>query len=228
MLPLGQPPRRAPIPVRTVDAASLPPDLAIFYEQFACEPLIVRGAFDPSEPLNALTLAEIGRLLADTPVPVYTSGAGDSREVPASEVLKGMTGEGAPFNVVDCYIAAHALGKLLDVPWFLAHNWFTGPPAARDEVEKSLVLSPAGSFTSPHVDACAMQGWRYLIDGEKTWRFYSAADALPAFNPASGEFRNPDDDADYFEGAISGGDLIYMRVRSAIALCEHGEAQNQP
>lgn len=210
MLPDGQPAGKTPIPVRTVSAASLPPDLALFYEQFAREPLIVRGAFDANEPLNALTLAEIGRLMADTPVHVYTSGAGDSTDVPASEVLKGMTGEGAPCNVIDCYIADHALGKLFDVPWFLAHNWFIGPPAGRDEVEKSLILSPAGSFTSLHLDAYAMQGWMYLIEGEKIWRFYRPADALRAFDTASGEFRHPDDATDYFEGAIRGGDLIYF------------------
>lgn len=197
----GHSARKTPIPVRAIDATSLPPGLTPFYEQFACEPLIVRGAFDANDPLNALTLAGIGRLLADTPVHVYTSGAGDSTDVPASEVLKGMTGEGTPRNVIDFYIADHALGKLIDVPWFLAHNWFIGPPAGRQEVEKSLILSPAGSFTSLHLDAYGMQGWMYLIEGEKIWRFY---------RPASGEFRHPDDAADRFEGVIRGGDLMYF------------------
>jgi hypothetical protein len=210
MLLDGQPAGETPIPVRTVDATSLPPDLTLFYKQFAAEPLIVRGAFDANEPLNALTLAEIGRLLADTPMHVYNSGAGDSMDVPASEVLKGMTGEGAPRNIIDCYITDHALGKLVDVPWFLAHNWFIGPPAGRDEVEKSLILSPAGSFTSLHLDAYGMQGWMYLIEGEKTWGFYRPADALRAFDPASGDFHHPNDATDHFEGTIRAGDLIYF------------------
>jgi len=205
--------------IRSVSAAEIR-NVSAFYQHYASEPLIVRGPFEPQHPIATLDLDAIERMLGDATMHIYGSVAG-YQEIPASEVLAGMRGqEIARHNVVDFYIAGTPLANLVEVPPFLTQNWFLGPPAHRDELEKSLVLSPAGSFTPLHLDAYAMQGWMYLIAGSKTWRFYPPEGALAAFDPVFKQFYDPRlhslaqfpllAQVDCYEGTIRGGELLYF------------------
>ena len=215
----GHPPRT--VEIRSVSAGEIS-NVSTFYERYASEPLIVRGLFGPQHPLASLDLAAIERMLGEARIHVYGPSAPGYEEVPASEVLAGMRGGGPSVrhNVVDFYIAGTPLGDLVEVPPFLTHNWFLGAPANRDEMEKSLVLSPAGSFTSLHLDAYAMQGWMYLIAGAKTWRFYPPEAALAAFDPVLKQFYDPRvhslgqfpllPEMDCYEGTLRGGELLYF------------------
>lgn len=206
--------------IRSVSAGEIG-SVNAFYEHFASEPLIVRGLFEPPHPLARLDLRAIENMLGEARIHVYGSTTPGYQEVSASEVLAGMQGNATVrHNVVDFYIAGTALGDLVEVPPFLTHNWFLGAPANRDELEKSLVLSPAGSFTSLHLDAYAMQGWMYLIAGSKTWRFYPPEAALAAFDPVFKQFYDPRLHSlqqfpllgrmDCYEGTIRGGELLYF------------------
>jgi len=209
------------VEIRSVSAGEIGTAASAFYERYASEPLIVRGLFGPRHPIASLDLGVIERMLGDARIHVYGSSAPGYQEVPASEVLTGMCGgPGVRHNVVDFYIAGTPLGDLVEVPPFLTQNWFLGAPANRDELEKSLVLSPAGSFTPLHLDAYAMQGWMYLIAGSKTWRFYPPAAALAAFDPVFKQFYDPRlhslkqfpllAQTDCYEGTIRGGELLYF------------------
>jgi len=223
MRQLGDAPRT--LELRSVSAAEIG-DVSAFYERYASEPLIVRDLFGPHHPLASLDLGSIERMLGNARIHVYGSSTPGYQEVPASEILAGMRDKrmrgrsSVPHNVVDFYIAGTPLGDLVEVPPFLTQNWFLGAPANRDELEKSLVLSPAGSFTSLHLDAYAMQGWMYLIAGSKTWRFYPPAAALAAFDPVFKQFYDPRlhslhqypllAQMDYYEGTLNGGELLYF------------------
>ena len=209
------------VEIRSVSADEIGNDASGFYEHFASEPLIVRDLFGSHHPVASLDLSAIERMLGDARIHVYGPSAPGYEEVPASEVLAGLRGGlSVRHNVVDFYIAGTPLGDLVEVPPFLRHNWFLGAPANRDELEKSLVLSPAGSFTSLHLDAYAMQGWMYLIAGSKTWRFYPPDAALAAFDPVFKQFYDPRLHSleqfpllarmDCLEGTVRSGELLYF------------------
>ncbi|HTB13837.1 MAG TPA: cupin-like domain-containing protein [Bryobacteraceae bacterium] len=209
------------VEIRTISACEIGDDAAAFYERNASEPLIVRGLFGPAHPIASLDLDRIADMLGDARIHVYGSTVPGYQEVAAADVLAGMRGGHAVgHNVVDFYIAGTPLGNLVHVPPFLRQNWFLGAPANRDELEKSLVLSPAGSVTSLHLDAYGMQGWMYLIAGSKTWRFYRPDSALVAFDPVFKQFYDPRlhsldqfpllAQVDCYEGTVRGGELLYF------------------
>ena len=198
--------------VPVVPASALGADAEFFYQHHAHTPVIVRGCYPPSHPLNQLTLDAIGAILGDTPVRVYDPQSSDVMHVPAPRIIDGVRGLAAPHNVVDFYIPNTPLGNLFDVPPFLRHNWFLQPPANCDRYEKSLIVSPAGAYSSWHQDSYGMQGWMYLIEGHKSWRFYAPDDYLAVFDPATRTYRDAptQSTATLWEGEIRAGDLLYF------------------
>ena len=87
-------------------------------------------------------------------------------------------------------------------------------------MEKSLVVTPPGSFTPLHMDAYGMQGWMYLIEGRKHWEICPPGAVLALFDPIFKEFFDPRThdasvfpllpSAEKYVGTIEGGDLFYF------------------
>lgn len=208
------------ISIPVVSAHEIGGDLELFYERYARQPVIVRDCYAETHPLRQLDLAAIEALMGNIPIHVYGAAAENYREVPASSIFAGVRGEAEPFNVVDFYLAGTKMGALFEVPAFLRQNWFLGEPAGRDQYEKSLVVSPAGSFTALHQDSYAMQGWMYLIAGRKRWTCYSPDSVAAAFHAERKRFYHSREDSatefpgleacDRYEGTIGAGDLFYF------------------
>jgi hypothetical protein len=124
------------------------------------------------------------------------------------------------YNVVDHYIIGTPLGELFETPPFPRCNWCLGYPAHFDRLEKSLVLSPRGSFTPLHLEAYGMQGWMYLISGRKTWEFYPSRHLLALFDPIFREFYDPRKHTpdqfpmlpfpEKYVGTMQGGELLFF------------------
>ena len=206
--------------IRRIHVRAIGSDTDRFYADYAREPLIVEGVFEPDHPIRLLTLEEIGTALGNTKMQSYAAETQGYHEVPAPEILTGIRQGQAKFNVVDHYIAGTPVGDLFEVPAFLRHNWFLGAPLHLDELEKCIVLSAAGSFTSLHLDSYGMQGWMYLIEGCKSWEFYSPRHLMAAFDSHQRRFYDPrKSDPDQFPllpfatkytGTARGGDLLYF------------------
>ena len=207
-----------PIPV--VSALDFGSDPGEFYHLHAAHPVIVRDCFPAGHPLMDLNLDVIENLIGNIPIHVYGAAAESFREVPAKAVFEGVRGIGEPYNVVDFYLTGTTLGRMFDVPPFLRQNWFLQPPANQDRYEKSLILSPAGAFTSLHLDSYAMQGWMFLIAGHKSWTLYSPDCVSAAFHPVERRFFDSRNDSltdfpalpacDRWQGDIGRGDLLYF------------------
>jgi len=206
-------------PIRTLHAAEIQGDVARFYDFYAQEPLIIRGVFAPGHPLHDLDLGRLEEILSDARIRVYGSSYGYV-ETPAAELFADVRSGTPRYNVVDHSIVGTPLGALFEAPPFLRCNWFLGPPARLDSQEKSVVLSPQGSFTPLHLDAYGMQGWMYLITGRKTWELYPPRHLLALFDPIFKEFFDPRKHAperfpllvftEKHVGAVAGGDLLFF------------------
>lgn len=206
--------------IRTLHADEIGTDVTRFYERFATEPLIIRGIFPPEHPLHHLSLTRIEELLGDAPIQVYNPSSLGYMTVPAAEIFAGMRSGVARYNVVDHYLADTALGALFETPPFLRANWCLGAPAHFDKIEKSLMLSPAGSFTPLHLETYGMQGWAYLIAGRKSWEFYPPPYVLSLFDPIFREFYDPRKHTpeqfpmlpfvEKYVGTMQGGDLLFF------------------
>jgi hypothetical protein len=143
-------------PIRAFHADEIGADVARFYELYAHEPLIMRGVFQPGHPVRNLSLERIEALLGDSPIQVYDTTTQGYLEVPTAEIFTGISRGVTRYNVVDHYIVGTPLGELFETPPFLRCNWCLGYPAHFDRLEKSLVLSPRGSFTPLHLEAYGM------------------------------------------------------------------------
>ncbi len=206
-------------PVRIIQADEIA-SVADFYGRFAHEPLIVRGLYPPDHPTRGISLEGFETLLGNVGLQVYDAATQDYNEIRAAQIFAGVRESVTNYNVVDHHIVGTPLGDLCEPPAFLRCNWFIGPPADYDEMEKSVVLSPAGSFTPLHLDAYGMQGWMYLIEGRKTWELIPPDYLLAAFDPIRKEFFDPRQHstaqfpllrhAEKYVGMIVGGDLLYF------------------
>lgn len=209
-----------PRSIRVLDASEIQGDVDRFYRHFAHEPLILRNAFPPTHSLRALDLDGVRRLLGDVPIAVYNSISLGYLEISAATLFEEMHSKEPRYNVVDHSVVEAPLGKLFEPPPFLRHNWFEHAPANFDSMTKSVVLSPAQSFTPIHLDAYGMQGWMYLIAGRKHWRVYHPKDLLLLWDPVFKSFYDPrkHDLAQYparhlaepWEGTLEAGELFYF------------------
>lgn len=206
-------------PIRTVHAHEIG-GVADFYAHFADEPLIIRGAFPAGHKSGAIRLEQIEAILGSAELQVYDAHTQNFEKVPAAQIIADVRSGIPRYNVVDHYVAGTSLGDLLELPPFLTWNWFVGAPAGHDWREKSLVLTAQGSFTPLHLDAYAMQGWMYLIEGRKNWEFIQPDHLLAAFDSGRNEFFDPrrHTSADFpllrevgtLTGTLGPGELLYF------------------
>lgn len=206
-------------PIPTIDAASIE-DVNHFYATYAHTPLIIRGVFPPDHPLCQVQLADIADWFRHTSFSVYSWDKMDDEMISAMDVFNRVNHDVTHYNVVDHKIVDTPLGDLFTTPSFLSCNWFLGAPLHASQLEKSLVLSPKGSFTPLHLDAYGMQGWMYLIAGCKRWEFYAPKYVHSAFDPVYREFFNPDKHrreqfpllalTEKYVGTMQSGDLVYF------------------
>ncbi len=206
--------------IRVVKAGEIGADPRGFYEEFAREPVVVKEVYDHLTELRALDWDGLTAMFAGGTLKTYDAQSFGEVAVAASEVFDGARGGPKKFNIVDHSVVGEAFGKMFEVAPFLRHNWIVGLLPGMAHMEKSLTVSPAGNFTSLHVDGYGMQGWMYLIQGHKSWELFPPRDIPLLFDPTFREFfdpRQPDPErypyaekAEKWAGDAGAGDLLYF------------------
>lgn len=208
-----------PIPV--LHASDFGNSVEWFYARHAHTPLIVRGAFDDNPFVQGLDRPGVEKLLHGCPLWAYDCATLTKGEyINADELFADMAAQRARFNVVDHSVLETPLADKFQPPGFLRHNWFQGSPYDTDRFVASVNCSVKDSYSPIHVDPYGMQGWMYLLFGHKRWRLYPP-DMIPlVYDMTSRRFyhRRRDDPArfplldwaDYWEGEIEAGDLLYF------------------
>lgn len=192
-----------------------------FYARHAHQPVIIRGAMADSPQIAALERPAIEKLLQGCDLWAYDSATLTRGEYIKADVLfADMAAQLARYNVVDHSVLETPLADKFQPPAFLRHNWFAGSEYDTDRFVASVNCSVKDSYSPIHVDPYGMQGWMCLLFGHKRWRLYPPTMIPLIYDMTSRRFfhRRLDDPAqfplldwaDYWEGEIQAGDLMYF------------------
>ena len=207
--------------VPVLHASDFSNNIEWFYARHAHTPLIIRGAMDESPELARLDRPGIEAMLQGVDLWAYDSATLTKGEYLKAEVLfADMTSRLTRYNVVDHSVLETPLAPLFSPPAFLRHNWFAGSKFDTDRFVASVNCSVKDSYSPIHVDPYGMQGWMCLLFGRKRWRLYAPEHIALIYDMTSRRFfhRRFDDPqafplldmADYWEGEIEAGDLMYF------------------
>ncbi len=192
-----------------------------FYARHAHLPVIIRGALADNPQIAGLDRAAIETTLHGCDLWAYDCATLTHGEyVKAETLFADIAAHRARYNVVDHSILETPLATDFSPPAFLRHNWFVGSPHDTNRFVASVNCSVKDSYSPIHVDPYGMQGWMCLLFGRKRWRLYAPEQIPLVYDMTSRRFfhRRLDDPlqfplldmADYWEGEIEAGDLLYF------------------
>ncbi len=192
-----------------------------FYARHAHQPVIVRGTLEQNPRVAELDRPAIEQLFRGCALWAYDAATLTRGEYVSADVLfADMAARQMRYNVVDHAILDTPLADRFTPPAFLRHNWFVGSAYDTNRFVASVNCSVKDSYSPIHVDPYGMQGWMCLLFGRKRWRLYAPEQIPLIYDMTSRRFfhRKFDDPAkfplldmaDYWEGEIEAGDLMYF------------------
>ncbi len=192
-----------------------------FYARHAHQPVIVRGVLDDSPQIANLDRSAIEKLFHGCDLWAYDAATLTKGEyIKAETLFTDMAAQRARYNVVDHSVLETPLADRFLPPAFLRHNWFVGSAYDTNRFVASVNCSVKESYSPIHVDPYGMQGWMCLLFGRKRWRLYAPEQIPLIYDMTTRRFfhRRFDDPgrfpllemADYWEGEIEAGDLMYF------------------
>lgn len=206
-------------PIRVIHVDDIQNSISRFYEMYAHEPVIIKGAFNNNQFLQNFTPKQVEQLLHGQNVYSYDDIALTRVLMPASKVFDGIR-RGATTIDITHPLDDTALADKVEIPPFLQFNWFADSSEFHSSPIKDIFYSPKGLFTPLHIDFYGVQSWMYVVYGKKVWECYPPKYLPILFDSLFNEFYNTRKNspeqfplanlAEKFVATIEAGDLIFV------------------